>query len=177
MKTCPFCAEEIQEVAIVCKHCGRDLTGPNAGNVSVRRARRNWPYVVLGCLVLMYAVGSIAQFAESTFKPNRVPPDAASIPSKKTETNPAHAMLASQSEVRRGAKLRDTVLSAQGQCDRATRTFLRGLDSDGNAYWAVACRNGKSYLVEVRANATGSTTVTSCDAFRSVTGGDCFKPF
>ena len=27
MKQCQFCAEEVQDAAVVCKHCGRDLVG------------------------------------------------------------------------------------------------------------------------------------------------------
>lgn len=47
MKHCPFCAEEIQDAAIVCKHCGRDLTAR-----TVTLGRRRWRRYVFGIVAL-----------------------------------------------------------------------------------------------------------------------------
>jgi uncharacterized membrane protein YvbJ len=33
MKKCPYSADHIQDAAIVCKHCGRNVTGSHAGMV------------------------------------------------------------------------------------------------------------------------------------------------
>jgi predicted amidophosphoribosyltransferase len=42
MKTCPFCAEPIQDAAVVCKHCGRDLVKTTARPPVLKVRQADW---------------------------------------------------------------------------------------------------------------------------------------
>ena len=89
--------------------------------------------------------------------------------------NPAHVRLTAMSELERSELLAVFVESSGHACRTVSRTFYQGDDSKGHAFWNVECSGREAYVVQIKNDVQGSTTVMSCRRLRAVGGSACFK--
>ena len=161
MRDCT-CGHQVANNARVCPKCGHRFTSTITKSVAV--------FIALTFVIIVIAV--ISNSEKSVVPIRQTSPEAFVPESMILSTgNKANDILLPLPEREKASNLGKVV--SEGCVGK--RAFYMGTSpTDHSAFWSLGCKNGKNYLVQINADATGSTKVLDCSVYKAVAKMSCF---
>ncbi len=186
MKNCPFCAETIQDEAVICRFCQRDLPETGIGTDAVSAAGNGglitqsrhrswilWPLLFAAVVLAVFLLGNRRGHDGVISSPDRPQAYSGLTPTD----NPANEMLLRASQSERARVLLGALETSGKPCETVVSTYYQGiLEPTGAALWNVECAVGRSYAVLIMNDNGGSTRIMPCEQYHLTTGTKCFEP-
>lgn len=172
MKTCPQCAEAVQDEARICRYCRHEFG---------RSSRQTAGWLAAGAfVVLVLVVEGTRVPAPSGSPPSAVSPAAGTQPTAAAAVQPTGNRYNDELLAKSGWEQR-TIFSrlmrgSDERCGTVTRAFYQGMEKGKReAFWNISCSEGTDWVVSI--DRRSRTRLLECGTLKAVGGPRCFERF